>query len=161
MALIYKPVQSTIKNKEGVKTWHIGLVKFPQVIGTLKLAKLIAEKASLTEGDVQSTIRHLMPVMREQLINSHSVRLEGLGTFTLVARTRGKGVATAKEVNPQQISSLRCQFTPEYFRPAGMSTTRAITEGVQFTHIDEFSKLDGTGSGNSGGDGGDVIDPME
>ena len=159
MSLIYKPVQATVENKEGDKTWHIGLVKFPQVIGTVELAEAVAEKASLTVGDVQSSIRNIMSAMREKLLNSHSVRLEGLGTFTMVARTRGKGVATAKEVGPHQITSLRCQFTPEYFRPAAMGTTRALTQGVKFTHIDELNKLKGDG-GNSGEEGGDVIDPM-
>lgn len=160
MALIYRPVKSTMPNKEGNKTWHINLVKFPQVIGTVELAEAVAEKASLTVGDVQSAIRNLMSVMREKLLNSHSVRLEGLGTFTMIARTRGKGVATEKEVGPQQISSLRCQFTPEYSRPAAMGTTRALVQGVKFTHIDELNKLGGTpGSGDEGGGG--VVDPME
>ena len=84
MSLIYRPVKSSIKNKEGNQTWHLNLVKFPQVIGTVELAEAVAEKASLTAGDVQSTIRNLMSVMREKLLNSHSVRLEGLGTFTMM-----------------------------------------------------------------------------
>lgn len=162
MSLIYKPVKMAIKNKTGEQMWHINLVKFPQVIETVQLAEEVSEKSSLTVGDAQSAIRNLMSVMRSHLLNSYSVRLEGLGTFTVIARTRGKGVATKKEVGPHQISSLRCQFTPEYFRPAAMGTTRALLQGVKFTHIDELNKLDGTGSGNSGeGDGGEVIDPME
>ena len=44
-----------------------------------KMAELIAEKASLTAGDVHNVIRNLMSVMREQLLNSRTVRLEGLG----------------------------------------------------------------------------------
>ena len=160
MSLIYKPLKSTIKNKDGQQTWHISLVKFPQVIGTVELAEAVAEKASLTVGDVQSTVRNLMSVMREKLLNSHSVRLEGLGTFTMIARTRGKGVATEKEVGPHQISSLRCQFTPEYSRPAAMGTTRALVQGVKFTHINELNKIDGATGGGDNGEGGGVVDPM-
>lgn len=156
MSLIYKPVKAAMKNKEGNQTWHLNLVKFPQVIGTVELAEAVAEKSSLTVGDVQSAIRNLMSVMREKLLNSHSVRLEGLGTFTMIARTQGKGVATEKEVGPHQITSLRCHFTPEYFRPAGMGTTRALVQGVKFTHIDELNKLKEE-SGDEGG--GDIVDP--
>lgn len=161
MSLIYKPVKSNLLTKAGEQMWHLNLVKFPQVIGTKQLAEEIAEKASLTVGDVESSIRNLMSVMRSHLLNSYSVRLDGLGTFTIMARTRGKGVPTAKEVNPNQISGLRCQFTPEYFRPAAMGTTRALLQGVKFTHIDELNKIGSTNDGGDGGEGGEVIDPME
>lgn len=162
MSLIYKPVKSNLKTKTGEQMWHLNLVKFPQVIETKQLAEEIAEKASLTVGDVENTIRNLMSVMRTHLLGSYSVRLEGLGTFTIIARTRGKGVPTAKEVNPNQINSLRCQFTPEYFRPAAMGTTRALLQGVKFTHIDELNKIGGAtdGGGDNGGEGGgEIIDP--
>lgn len=47
------------------------------MVNTQKMAELIAEKASLTPGDVHNVIRNLMSVMREQLLNSRTVRLEG------------------------------------------------------------------------------------
>ena len=52
--------------------------------------------------------------MREQLLNSRTVRLEGLGTFTMIAKAGGKGVVLESKVSSSQIVSLRCQFTPEY-----------------------------------------------
>lgn len=162
MSLIYRKVKVAMKNKEGKQTWHINLVKFPQVIETKQLAEEIAEKSSLTVGDVESTIRNLMSVMRTHLLNSYSVRLEGLGTFTIIARTSGNGVLTEKEAGPHQISGLRCQFTPEYFRPAAVGTTRALLQGVKFTHIDELNKIDGAtedGGDNGGEGGGEIIDP--
>ena len=70
-----------------------------------------------------------MTVMRSQLLNSRTVRLDGLGTFTMKARTRGKGVAKSEDVNPNQVTALRCQFTPEYTRPAAIGTTRACSRG--------------------------------
>ena len=82
MPLIYKPYQATLANKEGQKLYYPRLVKFGKMVNTQKMAELIAEKASLTAGDVHNVIRNLMSVMREQLLNSRTVRLEGLGTFT-------------------------------------------------------------------------------
>ena len=86
MPLIYKPYQATLANKEGQKLYYPRLVKFGKMVNTQKMAELIAEKASLTAGDVHNVIRNLMSVMREQLLNSRTVRLEGLGTFTMIAK---------------------------------------------------------------------------
>lgn len=161
MPLIYKPYQSTMKTKENKKLFYPRLVKMGNVVDTQKLGELIAQKASLTPGDVHNVVRNLMEVVREQLLNSRSVRLDGLGTLTMIAKASGRGVETADKVNPGQISHLRCQFTPEYKRPKGSPVTRALTEGVEYVNINELTKPGEGGSGNTGGDGGDVIDPME
>ena len=95
MPLFYKAVQSPIANKAGAKLWHLNLVKAGGTVATQQLAEVIAEKSSLTAGDVQNVVRNLMSVMREYLLNSRSVRLDGLGTFTMKACTRGKGVESA------------------------------------------------------------------
>ena len=109
------------------------------MVNTQKMAELIAEKASLTAGDVHNVIRNLMSVMREQLLNSRTVRLEGLGTFTMIAKAGGKGVELESKVSSSQITSLRCQFTPEYTRAANGSATRALTTGVEFVHIKDVA----------------------
>ena len=66
MPLIYKPYQANIANKAGQKLYYPRLVKFSKMVNTQKMAELIAEKASLTPGDVHNVIRNLMSVMREQ-----------------------------------------------------------------------------------------------
>ena len=38
----------------------------------------------------------------------------------------------SEDVNPNQVTALRCQFTPEYTRPADIGTTRALLQGVEF-----------------------------
>ena len=150
MPLFYKGIQAAKANKEGVKTWHPALVKMKKVINTQTMAEGIAEKASLTPGDVQNVVRNLLSVMRVHLLNSHSVRLEGLGTFTMGIRSRGKGVDTEEKVNPNQITTVHCRFTPEYFRPIAVGTTRALTQGMTFAHADLIGKVVDS---NAGGDG--------
>ena len=103
MPLIYKPYQANIANKAGQKLYYPRLVKFSKMVNTQKMAELIAEKASLTPGDVHNVIRNLMSVMREQLLNSRTVRLEGLGTFTTIAKAGGKGVVLESKVSSSQI----------------------------------------------------------
>lgn len=160
MPLFYGARQSQLKTKEGKKLWHLNLVKVGKTVSLQELAEKIAEKSSLTPGDVHNVVRNLMTVMRSELLNSRSVRLDGLGTFTMKARTRGKGVENEKDVNPNQVVALRCHFTDEYTRPAALGTTRALIQGVQFEKASKIGNAtDGNGSGE--GEGGEVIDPME
>ena len=147
MPLFYYARQSQIATKEGVKTWHLSLKKVGKVVDTQLLAESIAEKSSLTPGDVQNVIRNLMSTMRMHLLNSRTVRLNGLGTFTMKARTRGKGTEKAEDVNPNQVTALRCQFTPEYTRPAAIGTTRALLQGVEFEKWLEAAVDGGTSGG--------------
>ena len=126
---------------------------------------MVAEKCSATPGDVHNVIRNLVSVMRLQLLNSRTVRLDGLGTFTVMARTRGKGVDNEKDVTPNQVTSLHFMFTPEYTRPAALGTTRALWQGVEFekwTGKDTAGDDDSGngGGGNSGGEGGLGEDPL-
>jgi len=159
MPLIYRPFQSELPTKDGEKLFYPRLVKYGKIVGTQKLGELIAEKASLTPGDVHSVIRNLMSVMREQLLNSRTVRLDGLGTFTMIARAGGRGVQTAKDVNSSQIKGLRCQFTPEYTRAGrGGNTTRTLTDVVEYVNIAELGyTLPDDPDNNQGG--GDLEDP--
>ena len=91
MPLLYYARQSQLKTKAGVKQWHLTLKKVGRAVSLQQLGEMVAEKCSATPGDVHNVIRNLMSVMRMQLLNSRTVRLDGLGTFTVIARTRGKG----------------------------------------------------------------------
>ena len=157
MPLFYKPLQSNVASKDGKKKWHPRLVKVGKMIDTQKIAELIADKASLTAGDVHNVIRNLMSVMREQLLNSRTVRLDGLGSFTMMANASGKGVLNADDVSPIQIVNLRVQFTPTGIRGIGTGgTTRAMYTGV------EYQRWTGTADAETGGDsGGTTTDPAK
>ena len=108
--LIYKAVQSNIASKDKKKKWHPCLIKMGNVVDTQMIGETIAERSSLTAGDVHNVIRNLMAVMREQLLNSRTVKLEGLGTFTLVCQSRCKGVDEEADVSPaQKIGRASCR----------------------------------------------------
>ena len=144
MALFYKAVKSTMATKSGDKKWHLNLVKVGKVVSTQQLAEMIAEKSSLTPGDVHNVVRNLMTAMRSALLDSKTVRLDGLGTFTMKARTRGRGVDKEEEVNPNQVAALLCHFT-----------TRALFQGVEFQ---KASGIGASGNNGSGGGDGDIVD---
>lgn len=140
MPLIYKAYQAEIATKAGLKLFYPRLVKYSKVVDTQRIGELIAQKASLTPGDVHNVIRNLMEVMKEQLLNSRTVKLEGLGTFTMIINAGGNGVETADKVSPNQIKYLKCQFTPEFTVTPGSGRTRALTTGVEFVHIESLIK---------------------
>lgn len=167
MPLLYYARQSQLKTKDGVRKWHLCLKKVGRAVNLQQLGEMVAEKSSATPGDVHNVIRNLMSVMRSQLLNSRTVRLDGLGTFTVMARSRGNGVDKEKDVNPNQVTSLHFRFTPEYTRPAALGTTRALWQGVEFEkwawkkdNTDDGGDPDTGGGGNSGGDGGIEDNPL-
>lgn len=160
MPLFYKAVQSSIPSEKhgGKKMYHPRLVKSKKIVDTHKLGTIIAEKSSLTEGDVHNTIRNLMTTMREQLLNSRSVRLDGLGTFTVIASAAGNGVETAEEVNPRQIRKLKVRFSPEFTRPTSGGVSRTMFSEVEYERWasdNSFVSDDEDGEGGGGG----TVDP--
>ena len=57
MPLFYYPRQSSIATKkEGAKLWHLSLKKVGRAVDSQMLAESIAEKSSLTPGDVHNVI---------------------------------------------------------------------------------------------------------
>lgn len=161
MSLNYKAFQSRLKTKEDLYLWYPILVKEGTVY-LRQIAKRIAEKSSVTPGDVYNVIDCLISEMNDKLMNGYSVNLDGLGSFTAVAKAGGQGVETPEEVNSTQIKSLRIQFTPTATRTPMQGLTRAMFEGVEFKrwkgdpyHPDNIAK----GNGNNGGNGEDDDDP--
>ena len=130
MALLFKPFQSVLENKEGARLFYPRTVVIGNV-DTDTLAQEIAEYSSLTKGDVKNTIDNLITVMTRHLQASESVTLDGLGTFRLTMRSPGKGAASAQEVTASQASIHVC-FAPAARRnPDGTVSTRSLVSGVR------------------------------
>lgn len=140
MTLYYKGIKAARPDKEGKHKWHLSLVKTRKMVTTNDLAEDIAEKSSLTPGDVHNVIRNLTSAMKAALMNCQTVKLDGLGTFTLHARTRNQGVDTEDEVNPGQITSLQVKFRPEYRRTPGVGTITKLTQGAEFVSVKALAK---------------------
>lgn len=58
-------------------------------VSTDKIAERIEEKCTLTKSDVKACIEALIYEIKEQLQNSHAVKLDGLGTFKMSLRSKG------------------------------------------------------------------------
>jgi len=138
MPLIYKPVQSNMPSEDGELKWFPHLVKMKKRATTEVLAEEIAEKSSLTEGDVHNVIRNLLSSVRSHLLNSESVHLDGFGTFTVKINAGGNGVSTPEEVSPDQINHLTVHFTPCFKRTPGVGVRYPMFKGVEFVREDEI-----------------------
>ncbi|NDV82993.1 HU family DNA-binding protein [Bacteroides sp. 51] len=159
MTLFYKARQSTLESKDGKKKWYPILVKTGKAVSLLEMATEVAEKSSLTPGDTLSVSQNLMMVMSRHLMNSRSVRLDGLGTFTVIGKAKGTGVDTEEEVSSLQFNGLRVRFTPEYTRNNTQGTTRAMFSKVEYAKWGDSKSTKGNSSDNGGDDDEEVIDP--
>lgn len=132
MPLKYKAFQSTIETKEGKKLWYPILVKDNGTITLPKIAKRIANKSSLTPGDVYNVVNALIEEFNDKLLDGYSICLDEFGTFTIIINANGNGVETPEEVNSSQIKTMRVKFTPSYKRTPFQGVTRALFEGAEF-----------------------------
>lgn len=150
MPLLYKPVQNSLESRDGTRKWRPTLVKFNKVVTTKEVAQELAELSAQSPGDCYNLVRNLATVLKRHLLNSFSVNLDGLGTFTVVAKSRGNSVDTPEEVKPNQINNLRIQFTPTATRMPNGTLTRSLTEGVTFELYGSQSDVSHITGGNNG-----------
>ena len=160
MAMYYKGRQSVLKTKDGKNLWYPQLVKAKTAIDIDRLAAVIADKSSLTKGDVKNVLENLSDTLALFLMNSMSVNIANLGTFTAVVNASGAGVETEEEVSSKQIRSLKIRFTPSYKRSHFNGTTRSMYRDVVFEKYDATnSKLGDIETDPDGNGGGGIIDP--
>ena len=115
------------------KKWYPVLVTVNDPVETQELAERVARESSMSPGDVHNVIRTIVPIMTDYLRDGRPVHLEGLGWFRFTCQATGKGVDTEEEVNAQQITGVRVQFTPERERNMGGGYTRALVDGLSFS----------------------------
>ncbi len=169
MPVLYCVRQSSIANKEGKKLYH------PQVksTGTVTLdtmAEEVAELSSLSPGDVKNAADNLITVMTRHLQSGETVMIDGLGSFSYVMKSIGRGFETPEEVNANNCR-LKVMFRPASTRNSdGTVATRSLVTGVSFKRVDTLvpggsptggSSTGGTNNGigsggtDSGGSGND------
>lgn len=149
----YKRTKKKSNNKE---LWFPQLVLVDKAVDTQEIAQRIARESTASPADVHAVIRALPDVMAEYMASGRAVHLDGLGSFYLTCQSSGNGVATKKEVSPNQIKSVRVQFLPARERE-GKQYTRALVGKMSF--IEWFGKEQTPGGEEGGGTtGGDEDD---
>ncbi|MDR2206149.1 MAG: HU family DNA-binding protein [Flavobacteriaceae bacterium] len=91
------------------KKWYASPVK----IGTVTqktLGREIADRSSLTAGDVGNVIQNLLELLPYKLIEGNSVQLGDFGTFRVSFSS--EGTDTQDAFHTEKIKGLKILFTP-------------------------------------------------
>lgn len=135
MTLLYSAFRSNLENNEGDKLWYPRLFKVGETMDTLAIGLEIAKRSSMAPGDVLNVIETMQDIIQQNLLNSRSVRLGRIGTFTVICRAAGNGVLNEEEVTSKQITNLKIRFTPSFTRSTYNGITRTMFEGVTFEKV--------------------------
>ncbi|MDO4163208.1 MAG: HU family DNA-binding protein [Bacteroides sp.] len=135
--------------------WYPQSVTLGEPITTDKVIERLAQISTVSKSDVQAVLGDLASVLADYMALGYTVKLDGLGTFYYTAVTEKQGVATAAEVNANQITGVRIRFIPESTRTNGNRiVTRALSDTViKWRDIEEITSSTGSSS-SSGSEGG-------
>lgn len=82
-------------------------------IGLNEIAERVQRNCSAKKSDVLAVLTELVEVMKDELQNSHKVRIDGLGTFKV--GIKGTYAKTAAAFNPaKNISGYKINFRPTF-----------------------------------------------
>lgn len=94
---------------DGTQKYYATLT-YDGMISTDTIVKRIVDRSSLSEGDIRSCIVEFFNTITEELLENHSVKLDGLGVFSLTMNSRP--AETADKVTADNIKKIRVQFRP-------------------------------------------------
>jgi len=161
--MFYREKQDPMPDKDGNLLWRPEIVRTGKTVNVKELSKHISNATTLTQADVTAVLLSLPEAMNVHLNQGHTVRLDGLGTYTVYGRSKGNGVTDKTKVRPSQFGSLVLKFTPEYTMNVGGARTRALLDGVDFIHVSRLTKgvsvMDPDDNGGDNGDDDEYIDP--
>ena len=115
-------------------------------VSTRKLAERIEKESSVSISDVMAVLYSLPHIIQDELGKGGSVKLDGIGSFTMSAQCTKTGVPTAKEASPQLITNLKVNFRPEkqqIVTPKGkVMVNGLIPTDLQWTYLPNTKKTE-------------------
>ena len=112
--IIYDVYQNTNEESSAYGKYY-GRIVHTETLNTRKLAKHIAEHGSVfTQDVVEGVLTKAEGCIVEMLLESKKIKLEGLGTFYLMAENKKGGAPTLEKFNPKTtFSGLHIRFLPD------------------------------------------------
>ena len=99
--------QDPANGKWFAQTVHIGTVSLDEI------ATNVAYDCTITKADSKAVIEALIHEMNNKLLNSYSVKLDGLGTFKVTIMSKGSVEASEFSAS-KNITGWRVKFMPAY-----------------------------------------------
>ena len=128
-------------------------------VSTRKLAERIEKESSVSISDVMAVLYSLPHIIKDELSKGGSVKLDGVGSFSMSAQCNKTGVATPEKTSPEQITNLKVVFRPErqkVITPKGkMMVNSLLPTDLHWTYLAK-DKDDTTPSGGDEPSGGDT-----
>ena len=159
--IIYDVYQN--KNENNVSYGkYFGRIVHTETLNTRQLARHIADHGSVyTQDVVEGVLTKAEACIVEMLLESKKIKLEGLGTFYLMAENKKGGAVSIDKFNPKTtFSGLHIRFLPDQGDEAGLNSKDVLSKATFMWAEDlKREKAEGrpasptNGGGNGSGSG--------
>lgn len=150
MSIRYRKVQNKIDNSNGFKKWY-GKAVILSTISTKDLAEELSHSTTVTRADILAVLAELTVAMRNHLLNSHKVEIDGLGTFRpgLIC----KSADDEKSFTANNIKGYRIVYRPEcMYTATGVNAkgnrtgffTKSLLQGASAELMPDTKKTENT-----------------
>jgi len=133
MPLFYRLHQSTNEDPSMNGKWYARAVP-TGCVETKELAEIMQRNCTVKKADIVAVIAELVDTMREQLQQSHRVKLEGLGSFKLGLTSTGAATAADFDIR-KNVKGVHVVFTPEVTHDSAGRRTKVLLEGVTVAEL--------------------------
>ena len=170
--IIYDVYQNKNENNAAYGK-YFGRIVHTETLNTRKLAKHISEHGSVyTQDVVEGVLTKAESCILEMLLESKKVKLEGLGTFYLMAENKKGGAVSIDKFNPKgTFSGLHIRFLPDLSGEAQLNSKDMLQKATFMwaedlkresaearptppSNGDDTGSVDNSGSQNEGGNSG-------
>jgi predicted histone-like DNA-binding protein len=137
MAVYYKLYQEKREGAKYENKWY-ARAKITGQVTLRQLAKTIEANVSVKESDVYAVLIEMVNAMRNELLNSHSVKVDRLGIFSVGMSTAPAESAAAFTANAN-VRGLHINFLPEQLYLSGTGKgkrpTTTLLAGVKVREL--------------------------
>ena len=160
MAKIFYQLRQNKNEKSNIYGKWFAHSKSVETMNTRKLSQQISEHGSIYTPDVVfGVLEKFRSCLLEMLLESKSVKIDGLGTFYTTIENEPGGADKEEDFNVQKtLKALHIRFIPEQEQELNISS-REFIKKAEFVNVDSMKSGEKkTGSGNGsysgGGNGG-------
>ena len=155
--IIYDVYQNKNENNAAYGK-YFGRIVHTETLNTRKLARHIADHGSIyTQDVVEGVLTKAEACIVEMLLESKKIKLEGLGTFYLMAENKKGGAVSIDKFNPKgTFSGLHIRFLPDQGDEAGLNSKDVLAKAT-FIWAEDLKREKAEGrpaSPTNGGEGG-------
>ena len=152
--IIYDVYKST-NEKSSSYGKYFGRVIHTETLTTRKLAKHIAEHGSVyTQDVVEGVLTKAEACIVEQLLESKKIKLEGLGTFYLMAENKSGGAVSLEKFNPKTtLKGLHIRFLPDSSSESQLNSKDMLAK-ANFIWAEDLKRDSAEGRPTDGGSNG-------